>query len=82
MAGGWLSAMSAIYLAQRWPRPGQGWAKRLQIGLLVLIALFDLLSHDTGYGAGIALQRLMAFLGLVWLAWDAIEAYYLKDYRT
>jgi membrane-associated phospholipid phosphatase len=79
MAGGWLSAIFAIYLAQRWPRGGQGWPMRLQIALLVLIALFDLLSHDTGYASGMVLQRLVALLSLLWLAWDAIEAYYLKD---
>jgi len=82
MAGGWLSAIMAIYLAQRWPRAGEGWPMRLQMGLLVLIAVFDLLSHDTGYGAGIALQRLIAFIGLGWLAWDGIEAYYSMDSTT
>jgi len=76
MSAGWLSAMLAIDLAQRWPSGGQGWPLRLQLGLLIMIALFDLLGHDTGYDSGIVLQRLIAFLAIFWLAWDAIEAYY------
>lgn len=76
MAGGWLSAMCAIILAQRWPQGATGWPLRFQYVLLLTIAVFDLLGHDTGYGAGMMLQRLIAFLALMWLAWDAIEAYY------
>jgi len=79
IAGGWVSAMLAMYLAQRWPKGGQGWPLRLQLALLVLIALFDLLGHDTGYGSGIMLQRVIALIALIWLAWDAFEGYYFND---
>jgi membrane-associated phospholipid phosphatase len=79
IAAGWGSALIAIFLAQRWPKGGQGWPLRLQWGLLIGIALFDLLGHDTGYGSGVMLQRVVALIALLWLAWDAIEGYYSKD---
>jgi len=78
-AGGWVSAILAICLAERWSFGARTWPIRFQLLVLVLIAFYDLLMHDTGYPSGLVLQRLVALLGLLWLAWDAIEGYYLTD---
>jgi hypothetical protein len=66
-AGGWICALAALALARRWPVGASGWTQRVLMTLLVAIALADLFDHDTGYPAGIALQRLVALATLALL---------------
>ncbi len=70
-AGGWLCAALGLAVAARWPLAPQGWFARSLPALLVLIALFDLFGHDTGYPAGMVLQHLVALLALCWFAGNA-----------
>lgn len=72
---GWLSGGLGILLLRRWPEP---LVARLQIptaGLLLPLALLDLLGHDTGYGQGLWLQHALAVLALASLAWQSWQAW-------
>ncbi|MDE3011713.1 MAG: phosphatase PAP2 family protein [Pseudomonadota bacterium] len=67
---GWCSAGLAVVLVHRWrcaARPA--WLPGVLL-LLALVAGFDLFGHDTGYPAGLWLQRILAALTLPLLLWQ------------
>lgn len=67
---GWCCGGLAIASARSWRLAGSTALQHAIAGLLAAIALFDLLGHDTGYPAGIWIQRALAAGTLLLLLWQ------------
>lgn len=67
---GWCCGSLGVLLAERLPGAGRASLQGVAGGLLAVFALIDLLGHDTGYPAGLWLQRGLALAMLLLLLWQ------------
>lgn len=63
---GWLSAAAGLAIAARWPWGARGYGRLLPIGLLLLMAAYNLFWHRTGFTGVWLTQQGITLAALVW----------------
>lgn len=67
---GWCCGWAAVWLLRKLPGAGRPALAGSCAGLLAVLAVFDLIGHDTGYPQGIWLQWAVALACLLVLGWQ------------